>query len=141
MYRFTPRFQAGMEWNPNAREAGFIGNWILNPESEKYPMINLGTSSDRIGTPPGPHAYYVTLAKSIPRAKLGPYLSVNYSEFDHGFNFPFGASYQISPGYSTMFMNDGRKSHLLFTYSKDNWSVTPMLIWMKHPGLSFSYGF
>jgi hypothetical protein len=104
-------------------------------------MVSFGTSSDRIGTPPGPHAYYVTFAKSLPNLKMGPYFSLNYSEFDHGLNVPFGVNYQITPGLTTMFMNDGRKSHLLLTYSKDNWSISPMLIWMKHPGLSVSFGF
>ena len=140
-YRFTPRLQAGLEYNPNAHELGFIGNYILATETENSPMINFGTSSDRIGTPPGPHAYYVTFAKSIPSAKLGPYVSINYSEFDRRLNFPFGVSYSIQPGLSTMFMNDGRKSHLLLTYTKENLSVSAMLIWMKHPGVSFSFGF
>lgn len=139
--RFTPRLQAGFEWNPNAQEVNLIGNWVASPESERTPMVNFGTSSDRIGTPAGPRAYFVTFAKSIPSAKLGPYFSINYSEFDKGFNFPFGTNYQISPGLTTMFMNDGRKSHLLLTYTKDNWSVTPMLIWMKRPGISISFGF
>lgn len=141
VYRFTPRFQGGVEWNPGAREAGLIGNWILNPESEKYPMINLGTSSDRIGTPAGPHAYYVTFAKGFPDLKIGPYVSVNYSEFDRRLNFPFGVNYQFAPGVTGLFMNDGRKSHLLLTYGRENWSVTAMWIWFKHPGISFSIGF
>ncbi len=104
-------------------------------------MINIGTSSDRIGTPAGPHAYYITFAKSIPEWRLAPYVSINYSEHDRAFNFPFGINYSISPGLSTMFMNDGRKSHVLLTYTKENWSVSAMLIWMKHPGISFSFGF
>jgi len=135
------RFQAGLEWNPVAKEAGFIGNWTLSPETERYPMVNLGTSSDRIGTPPGPHAYYLTFAKSFPSAKIGPYVSVNYSEADRRINFPFGVSYQLQPGLSTMFMNDGRKSHVLLTYSRENWSVSAMWIWFKHPGISVSFGF
>lgn len=140
-YRFTPRLQAGLEYNPNAGEVGIIGNYILATESEKSPMINLGTSSDRIGTPPGPHAYYVTFARSIPSLKLGPYVSINYSEFEQRLNFPFGVSYHIVPGVSAMYMNDGRKSHVLLTYSKESWGVSAMLIWMKHPGISLSFGF
>lgn len=113
----------------------------MNPESEKYPMISLGTSSDRIGTPPGPHAYYITFAKSFAQYKAGPYFSINYSEYDKKINFPFGVNYGIAPGWTTLFMNDGRKSHLLLTHSKDNWSVSLMWIWFKHPGISFSIGF
>jgi hypothetical protein len=133
--------QAGVEWNPGAGEVGFIGNWIANVESPTFPMISFGTSSDRIGTPKGPHAYYVTFAKSIPELKLAPYISVNYSEFDRQISFPFGASWQVGPGISTMFMHDGRKSHLLLTYSKETWSVSAMWIWFRHPGISVSFGF
>jgi hypothetical protein len=140
-YRFTPRLQAGLEWNPAADEVGFIGNYMIAPETDKTPMVNLGTSSDRIGTPKGPKAYYVTLAKGFPEAKIGAYVSLNYSEFDRGFNLPFGATYQIAPGWSTMFMNDGRKSHLLLTHSTPNWSASLMWIWFKHPGVSISWGF
>lgn len=135
------RFQAGVEWNPGAHEAGFIGNWILNPESDRYPMINLGTSSDRIGTPAGPHAYYVTFAKGFPNAKLGPYFSINYSEFDRKLNLPFGVNYQIAPRLTALFMNDGRKSHALLTYAGSDWSVSAMWIWFRHPGISVSFGF
>lgn len=140
-YRLTPRVQAGLEYNPNASEVGFIGNWIANLESDSWPMVNFGTSSDRIGTPPGPHAYYVTFAKGLPALKIGAYLSINYSEADRQINFPFGVNYNLSPGITTLFMHDGRKSHILLTYSKEGWSVSAMLIWMKHPGISYSFGF
>lgn len=140
-YRFTPRLQAGLEWNPAAEEVGFIGNYILAVEGENTPMINVGTSSDRIGTPKGPKAYYVTFAKGFPEQKLSAYMSVNYSEFDKGINFPFGASYGIAPGWTTMFMNDGRKSHLLLTRSQESYSVSLMWIWFRHPGISVSWGF
>jgi hypothetical protein len=114
---------------------------MIQSETETKPMINLGTSSDRIGTPKGPHAYYVTFAKGLPDYKLGPYFSVNYSEFDQQINFPFGVNYGIQPGLTSLFMNDGRKSHLLVTYSKEDWSTSLMWIWFKHPGISFSFGF
>ena len=68
-------------------------------------------------------------------------MSVNYSEFDQRINFPFGVSYGIGSGLSTMFMHDGRKSHLLLTYSKETYSVSLMWIWFKHPGISISFGF
>ena len=104
-------------------------------------MVNLGTSSDRIGTPEGPHAYYVTVAKGFPKYGLGPYFSVNYSEFDQRVNFPFGVNFQVSPSVTALFMNDGRKSHLLATYSQETWSVSAMWIWLKRPGISVSFGF
>ena len=141
VHRFNERLQAGIEYNPGADEIGFIGNFMLAQETEKAPMVNLGTSSDRIGTPEGPKSYYVTFAKGFPKHKLGPYVTINYSEHDRGFNFPFGCSYTFQPGISAMFMNDGRKSHLLATYSKESWSVSLMWVWFKHPGISLSWGF
>ncbi len=104
-------------------------------------MINFGTSSDRIGTPPGPHAYFLTFAKGYSELKAAPYFSINYSEFDHKINFPFGANVGISPKWDAMFMNDGRKSHLLMTYKGNDFNVSLMWIWFKHPGISISWGF
>ncbi len=140
-YRFTPRLQAGIEWNPRAREAGFIGNYIIATETDRQPMINVGTSSDRIGTPPGPHAYYVTFAKGLSSLKAAPYVTINYSEYEKRLNFPFGVNFGISPQWSTLFMHDGRKSHLLLTYKKEDYSVSLMWIWFRHPGVSISWGF
>lgn len=141
VYAFTPRLQAGLEYNPAADEVGLIGNWIAHLETVKIPMISFGTSSDRIGTPPGPKAYYVTFAKSIPSLRAAPYLSINYSEHDKAFNFPFGVNFVIDRHWSILPMHDGRKTHLTATYSEHNWSVTGLLIWMKHPGLSISMRF
>jgi hypothetical protein len=140
-YAFTPRLQAGLEYNPVAGEVGFIGNWIAHLETEKLPMVNFGTSSDRIGTPPGPKAYYVTFAKSIPSLRAAPYVSINYSEHDRGINFPFGVNFVIDRHWSILPMNDGRKTHLTATYSEHTWSVTALWIWLKHPGISFSMRF
>ncbi len=103
--------------------------------------MNLGTSSDRIGTGKGPHAYYLTFAKNFSDLRLGPYVSINYSEADKQINFPFGLSYGLALQLTTMFMNDGRKSHLLLTYAKETWSVSAMWIWFRYPGISVSFGF
>lgn len=104
-------------------------------------MINFGTSSDRIGTPPGPHAYYITLAKGISELRMAPYLSVNYSEFDQRINFPFGTNVGINKQWDGMFMNDGRKCHLLLTYKGNDFNVSLVWIWLRHPGISVSWGF
>lgn len=141
VYRFNPRLQAGLEWNPNARELGFIGNYIVQVETEKLPMISLGTSSDRIGTPPGPHAYYATFAKSIPNTRIAPYASINYSEHDRKLNVPFGINFSLAKEWDALFMNDGRKSHALLTYKTEAASVSLIWVWLKHPGVSVSFGF
>ncbi|MFN3730409.1 MAG: hypothetical protein ACK4XJ_11970 [Fimbriimonadaceae bacterium] len=138
VYSFSPRLQLGLEWNPVAREAGPIGNYLLLPESPTMPMISLGTSSDRIGSPAGKRAYYATLAKGFDKAGLNVFASLNYSEWDAAFNVPFGATWSIDPTWSLMAMNDGRKSHLLLTHRDGSVSVTGMLVWMKHPGVSIA---
>ena len=104
-------------------------------------MINVGTSSDRIGTPRGPHAYYVTFAKGIRELRMAPYLSINYSEFDRRINFPFGVNIALNANWDTMFMHDGRKSHALLTFKGDRFNVTLLWVWFKHPGISVSWGF
>jgi hypothetical protein len=140
-YRLTPRFQAGIEFNPGESEVGPLANWVLLPETAQYPMISLGTSSDRIGTQKGERAYYATFAKSFPNIGLAPYVSINYSASDEAFNFPFGANYQFDDWFGLMGMYDGHKSHLILNYRHQNMNVGLMWIWLKRPGISFSIGF
>ncbi len=104
-------------------------------------MINFNVSSDRLGTPKGPLSYGLTFAKGFPKLKVAPYVTLRYSEFEHGFNFPFGMNIQLAKEWSLMPMNDGRKSHLLLTYHQPNYSVSVMAIWLKYPGVSVSLGF
>lgn len=104
-------------------------------------MISFGTSSDRIGTPAGPHAYYATIAKGIPALKAGPYMSINYSEYDRKINFPFGVNLNLTPECDLLFMNDGSKSHALVTFKGSNYNISLMWVWFKHPGISVSWGF
>lgn len=120
-------------------EVGFIGNLILQTETENRPHISLGTSSDRIGTPEGPKSYYATFAKALPG--VAPYVSINYSEFEDGFNFPFGASFALNSTFDLLAMNDGRKSHLLLTYKQPSYNLSLMWIWLRRPGISVSFGF
>lgn len=140
MYQVNQRLQLGLEYNPNAREVGPLANYMLNFESATAPMINLGTSSDRIGTPPGPRSYYATFAKTF-WSRVVPYVSINYSEHEGGFNFPFGANIFLDKHWVLLPMHDGRKSHLLLTYRGEDLSVSLMWVWFKHPGISISWGF
>lgn len=114
---------------------------MIQPESAKLPHLSLGTSSDRIGTPKGPKSYYLTAARSLDGGRFNPYASLNYSDFEDGFNIPFGLSMRIDKGLSATLMNDGRRSHALLTYSRENWSLSLMWVWFRHPGVSFSWGF
>ena len=130
-----------MEYNPAASELAPRGNWYLQTESESRPALILGTSSDRIGTPEGTQAYYLTAAKRIPQTPIAPYLSLNYSEFDRGWNFPFGASVNLSDSWSLLTMYDGQGSHFLVNYRGKGYGISLMLIWVKRVGISVSTGF
>ena len=140
-YRVTPRFQLGLEFNPVVSEVVPTANWILNRESAKSPLINLGTSSDRIGTREGTQAYYLTFAKGIHALRVAPYFSVNYSGADRKFNFPFGVNIALGTQWDLLPMNDGRRTHLLLTYKERNWNVSLMAIYLKHPGISLGFAF
>jgi hypothetical protein len=138
-YRLTPRLQAGLEYNPVVGEILPTANWILQPETDTVPLITLGTSSDRIGTPKGKQTYYVSFAKSWQQVPFAPYVSISYSEFKRGLEFPFGVNIKLAHPWDLLPMNDGRHTHLLLTYKQANYNVTLMLNWMKHPGISIGW--
>lgn len=83
-YRFSPSFQAGLEYNPLAHDLGPIANWRVWSETRARPALILGTSSDRIGTEDG-RSYYGTLSKSLEEETdlpLFPYAGVAFGEFE-----------------------------------------------------------
>ena len=104
-------------------------------------MVSFGTSSDRIFTPPGYRAWFVTFAKTVPGTKIAPYAGLSYSEFEKKILFPAGVNWQIDDTWSVMPMFDGRNGHLLFTWSDGQVSATAMLVKGRNFGLSLSYGF
>jgi hypothetical protein len=139
--RITPRFQAGVEWNPGAKEIGPVANWIVTPETERWPMVSLGTSSDRIFSPPHTQSYYATFAKSLPALRAAPYVGISYSEWEDTLLFPFGVNFALHHRWDLLGMNDGRNSHVLLTYKMETMNVSLMLIKMRHPGVSVGFSF
>ncbi|WP_038472360.1 hypothetical protein [Fimbriimonas ginsengisoli] len=103
--------------------------------------MSLGTSSDRIFSPPHKQAYFVTFAKGLPRYKLGPYVGVSYSEWERRLLFPFGVNVQLASQWDLLGMNDGRNSHLLLTYKLPSTNVSIMLIKMRRVGISIGFSF
>lgn len=104
-------------------------------------MLSIGTSSDRIFTPPGYRSYFATLAKTIPATKVAPYVGVSWSEFEQEWLFPVGLTWQINPEWSVMPMSDGRNGHLLLTYSANGWAYTAMLLKGSKFGVSVGVQF
>lgn len=89
-YRLHRRLQAGVELNPRVDEINPLLSFFLLTETHERPALFLGTSSDRIGSPEGTRSYYATLSKRFGASRFSGYASLNYSEWDGGFNVPFG---------------------------------------------------
>lgn len=141
MRAVTPELQLGIELNPEVSEVGPLVNWTVSRETATAPLLNFGTSSDRIGTPSGTRSYYLTAAKSLPAWSAVPYVSIAYSTFEEGFLVPFGVGFHLGKKWVLTPMNDGRKSHLMLTHRGADVSVSLLWIWLKHPGVSVSWGF
>ena len=140
-YRVIPTLQLGVEVNPVVSEIGPLVTWFLLTETERRPAMFFGTSSDRIGSPEGTQAYYVTWAKYLPPLHTSPYASLNYSEWDEGWNFPFGANIELGRGLSLQPMYDGNRTHLLGTYATERFSATLIWAWLEEAGVAVSMGF
>ena len=140
-YRVIPTFQLGVEYNPAAGEVAPLATLFLLTEGERRPAVFLGTSSDRIGSPEGTQCYFFTAAKYLPQIRTAPYMSLNYSEWDSGWNVPFGASVELGRGLSLQPMYDGARTHLLGSYATQRFSVTLIWAWLETGGAAVSVGF
>lgn len=136
-----PTLQLGVEWNPVADEVGPLANWFLFTETDARPALFLGTSSDRIGSPAGTQSYYVTASKWFEPLNASAYASLAYSEWDDGFNVPFGATLSLPHGFALQPMYDGHRTHLLALWGHDRLSVTAIWAWLERGGVAVSVGF
>ena len=140
-YRFHHRLQAGVEFNPDVEEINPILSFFLITETDQRPAVFLGTSSDRIGSPEGTQSYFATVSKRFGASRFSGYASLNYSEWDRGFNVPFGMEVGLGDWFSVRPMYDGARPHLMFNYSRESWSVSLLAVDLEHPGISFALGF
>jgi hypothetical protein len=140
-YRVHPGLQLGVEYNPVADEVGPLVTCFLLTETERRPAAFVGTSSDRIGSPAGTQAYYLTVAKYLPRMRTSPYVSLNWSGWEEAFNVPFGANVELGSGFSVQPMYDGHRSHLLGTWANERYSATLVWAWYERVGAAVSVGF
>jgi len=140
-HRILPTLQVGAEFNPSADEIGPLFTWFLLTEQGPRPAVFLGTSSDRIGSPAGEQAYFLTIARNLDPVPASVYVSVNYSEWDDGVNFPFGVNFEVVPRVTVQPMYDGERTHLLTTYSADRFSVSLLHVWLERFGVAASVGF
>jgi hypothetical protein len=140
-YRVIPTLQLGIEYNPVVGEVSPLATCFLFTETERRPAVFLGTSSDRIGSPEGAQAYYMTAAKYLPTVRTSPYVSLNYSEWDEGWNVPFGANIELGRGFSLQPMYDGHRTHLLGSFATERFSATLVWAWLERAGVALSAGF
>ena len=139
--RVHPRLQVGAEFNPAVGEVGPIATAFLLTEQGRRPAAFIGTSSDRIGSPEGTQCAYLTVAKNFDPVPVSAYVSLNYSEWDAGWNVPFGAHVEVFPRITIQPMYDGERTHLLATYAGDRFSVSAIWAWLDTPGVAVSAGF
>lgn len=139
--RVHPRLQLGVEWNPGADEVGPLATLFLLTEHERQPSVFVGTSSDRIGSPAGTQAYFLTVAKQFPALHMAPYVTAHYSEWSERVLVPFGAHVDLTHGFSAQPMYDGHRTHLLGTWANERVSATVIWAWLERAGVAFSVGF
>ncbi len=140
-YRIHPRIQVGVELNPEANEVGPLFTWFLATEKGRRPAVFLGTSSDRIGSPAGTQSYYLTAAKHHPRWPVSAYVSLNYSEWDAGFNVPLGFEVEFGERFSVRPMYDGDRPHLMLNMRGQRFGASLLWVWLERVGIAFTTQF
>lgn len=140
-YSLHPRLQIGIEANPDADELGPLLTWFLLTETARRPALFLGTSSDRIGSPEGEQAYFLTASKRHPTWPVSAYLSLNYSEWDADFNVPFGVEVDLGKGFSVRPMYDGQRTHLTSSYDRNQHRFSLLWVWLERVGFAYSTRF
>ena len=143
--RVSPRFQVGVEYNPNApnEKVNPVGNYFIQAETESKLGIVAGFSSDRIGTPYG-MSYFVSAQKQLggESGRVAPYLGLAYSEFGKEILTPFGASIGLRDDLVFLPMCDGKYGHTTLSwFSKRGESVSLIAAFNKRFGIAFSRNF
>lgn len=121
-YKFLPGLYAGLEYNPLGDDLGLLVNWRVIDETKTRPMLMLGTSSDRIGTPDG-RAYYATFAKdldSLVDLPIAPYFGTAYGEWDDKFELIGGLGIRWRKDIFSTHSYDGYNLHHMLDYYWDS---------------------
>ena len=142
-YKFHPRIQAGIEYNPRASEVAPLVNILLLTETEKRPALMIGTSTDRIGTPSG-QSFYATLSKSLHRETglpIAPYIGVTYGTYEDRFRPIGGLSITLSEKFSLLATFNGVNVHPLLNYTHGRHALSLIMVQGRDPGMSYSIAF
>ncbi len=142
-YKFHPRVQAGIEYNPRAGEVAPLANILLLTETEKRPALMIGTSTDRIGTPSG-QSFYVTLSKSLRRATglpVAPYIGATFGTYDDRLRPIGGLNISLTKKLSLLATYNGVNVHPLLIFSHERHSLSLIMVKGREPGMSYSISF
>jgi hypothetical protein len=137
----SERLLIGVEANPAVGEITPTANYVAQSETAARPMVNVGTSSDRIFSPRGYQSVYATAAKTISRTRLSPYVSLSWSGWERRLLFPLGVNYALDPHWDAMIQHDGRNTHWLLTHKWDLASASAILVKGRYYGFSFGTRF
>ena len=142
-YKFHPRIQAGLEYNPRASEVAPLANILLLTETSKRPALMVGTSTDRIGTPSG-QSFYATLSKSLHRETnlpIAPYVGVAYGTYEDRLRPIGGLSIALSEKFSLLATFNGVNVHPLLNFNHGRHALSLIMVKGRDPGMSYSVAF
>lgn len=146
-YRILPNAFVGLEYNPLDDDLGLLVNWRVIEETKRRPMLMVGTSSDRIGTPSG-RAYYATLSKGLDGAiglPVAPYVGTAFGEFDDEWVFVGGLGIRWSDHLRSTHVWDSDNLHHMLDYSFEDGYRSGLLLVQQdskyYLGVSLGLGF
>jgi hypothetical protein len=142
-YRFHPRFQAGIEYNPRVDEVGVIANLLILTETERRPALMIGTSTDRIGTPSG-QSFYATFSKNLRRdtgLPIAPYVGVAFGTYDDRLRPIGGLNFLLSKKLSILVTYNGVNVHPLLSFTHGRQAISLVMVKGRDPGVSYSISF
>jgi len=146
-YRIIDNAFVGLEYNPLADDLGILANWRVFEETNRRPMLMLGTSSDRIGTTRG-RAYYATLSKDLQRwtgLPVAPYVGTAFGEFDDEWVLIGGLGIRWADHLRSTHVYDSDNLHHMLDYSFEGGYRTGVLLVQQdtkyYLGVSVGAGF
>lgn len=142
-YRFHPRLQLGIEYNPRAGEFAPLANLLVLTETNRRPALMLGTSTDRIGTPSG-QSFFATLSKNLRRETglpIAPYVGATFGTYDHRVRPIGGLSISLNRNFSILATYNGVNVHPLLIFSHERHALSLIMVKGRDPGMSYSVTF
>ncbi len=142
-YRFHPRLQLGIEYNPRAGEFAPLANLLVLTETRRRPALMLGTSTDRIGTPSG-QSFFATFSKNLRRETglpIAPYVGATYGTYEHRVRPIGGLSVSLNKNFSILATYNGVNVHPLLIFSHERHALSLIMVKGRDPGMSYSLTF